>query len=125
MTKTVSEADVALFADLTGDSSPLHLDEDCATRTRFKGKMAHGILSAGWISAVLGTKLPEPGSVYLSRSLNLLKPVRIGDTITATVGVSRISEKGRVVTLETGCTTQDGVEVLEGEATLLIEEVRE
>ena len=125
MTKTISEADVALFADLTGDLNPLHLDEDFAKRTRFKGKIAHGILSAGLISAVLGTKLPGPGSIYLRQSLNFLKPVRVGDTITATVRVSRFSEKERVVTLETGCTNQDGVEVLEGEATLLIEEVRE
>lgn len=122
LTKTITEDDVTLFAEVTGDKNPLHLDEDFAKMTRFGGRIAHGILSAGLISAVLGTKLPGPGSIYLSQSLNFLKPVGFGDTITATVKVVRYREDKGIVILETLCTNQDDVEVLSGQAVMLIEE---
>jgi 3-hydroxybutyryl-CoA dehydratase len=125
LTKTIAEADISMFADVTGDRNPLHLDEVFAQKTRFRGRIAHGILSAGLISAVLGMKLPGPGSIYLSQNLNFLKPVKIGDVITATVEVVRYRQDKGIVTLDTRCTNQDGVEVLSGEAVLLIEEVQE
>lgn len=123
LTKTVTEADISLFAGATGDFNPLHIDEEFAKRTRFGERIAHGFLTAGLISAVLGTRLPGPGSIYLSQSLNFHKPVRIGDTITATVEVSAYNEEKRIVTLETNCYNQDGVVVLSGEAVVLLEEV--
>ncbi|HEX5958739.1 MAG TPA: MaoC family dehydratase, partial [Hyphomicrobiaceae bacterium] len=79
-TRTISEADIVLYAGLSGDTNPVHLDEEFARPTMFKGRIAHGMLTAGFISAVLGTKLPGPGSVYLSQSLKFKAPVRIGDT---------------------------------------------
>lgn len=123
LTKTVSEADISLFAGVTGDLNPLHIDKEFAKKSRFGERIAHGLLSAGLISAVLGTRLPGPGSIYLSQSLNFHKPVKIGDTITATVKVSAYNEEKRIVTLETTCYNQDGVMVLSGEAVVLLEEV--
>jgi len=123
LTKTVTEADIALFAGVTGDFNPLHIDREFAKRTRFGERIAHGFLSAGLISAVLGTKLPGPGSIYLRQSLNFHKPVKIGDTITAIVKVTAYNEEKRIVTLETNCYNQDGVMVLSGEAVVLSEEV--
>jgi 3-hydroxybutyryl-CoA dehydratase len=120
--KTITEEDVSLFADVTGDRNPIHLDAAFAQKTRFGGRIAHGILSAGLISAVLGMKLPGPGSIYLSQTLNFLHPVKIGDMITATVEVVRYREDKGIVTLDTRCTNQEGVEVLSGEAVLLMEE---
>jgi len=123
LTKTVTEADICLFAGVTGDFNPLHIDGQFAKRTRFGERIAHGLLSAGLISAVLGTRLPGPGSIYLSQSLNFHKPVKIGDTITATVKVTAYNEEKRIVTLETKCYNHDGVVVLSGEAVVLLEEV--
>jgi 3-hydroxybutyryl-CoA dehydratase len=85
--KTVAESDIYLFAGITGDLNPAHINEAYAKTTYFKGRIAHGMLSAGFISAVLGTILPGPGTVYLHQELNFLAPVRIGDTITARVEV--------------------------------------
>ena len=124
LTKTITEADIALFAGLTGDFNPLHLDKEFAKRTRFGERIAHGLLTAGLISAVLGTSLPGPGSIYLSQSLNFHEPVKIGDTITAAVKVSAYNREKRVVTLETKCHNQDGIVVLSGKAVLLLEGVR-
>ena len=84
VTKTVTETDVYLFAGITGDLNPAHTDEVSASQTRFGGRIAHGILGAGFISAVLGMKLPGPGTIYLGQELRFTKPVRIGDTNTAT-----------------------------------------
>jgi 3-hydroxybutyryl-CoA dehydratase len=120
LAKTITEADICLFAGVTGDFNPLHMDKEFAKKTRFGERIAHGILSAGLISAVLGTKLPGPGSIYLSQSLNFHGPVRIGDTVTATVQVTAYGEKG-IVTMATTCCNQDGVVVLSGEAVLLLE----
>jgi len=118
-TKTVSESDVYQFAGVTGDFNPAHVNEEFAKGTMFKGRIAHGMLSAGFISAVLGTKLPGPGCIYLKQELSFLAPVKIGDTVTATVEVKElISEKNKVV-LRTLCKNQDGKEVLDGEAVMM------
>lgn len=122
-TKTITEADISLFAGVTGDLNPLHVDKEFAKRTRFGERIAHGFLTAGLISAVIGTRLPGPGSIYLSQSLSFQKPVKIGDTITATVEVTAYHKEKRIVTLETKCHNQDNVVVLSGEAVVLLEEV--
>ena len=113
--KTVTDADIYLFAGVTGDLNPAHIDENYAQGTFFKTRIAHGMLSAGFISAVIGTRLPGPGTVYMRQTLDFLAPVRIGDTVTATVEVVEKVEKKRV-RLKTICTNQEGVAVLEGEA---------
>ena len=113
--KTVTDADIYLFAGVTGDLNPAHIDEAYAQGTFFKTRIAHGMLSAGFISAVIGTRLPGPGTVYMHQSLDFLAPVRIGDTVTATVEVIEKLEKKRV-RLKTTCTNQEGVTVLDGEA---------
>jgi 3-hydroxybutyryl-CoA dehydratase len=114
--KTVTDADIYLFAGVTGDLNPAHIDEDYARGTFFKTRIAHGMLSAGFVSAVIGTRLPGPGTVYMRQTLDFLAPVRIGDTVTATVEViEKLNEKKRV-RLKTICTNQEGVKVLEGEA---------
>jgi 3-hydroxybutyryl-CoA dehydratase len=123
LTKTITEADISLFAGVTGDFNPLHVDGEFAKRTRFGERIAHGLLTAGLISAVLGTRLPGPGSIYLSQSLNFRRPVKIGDTVTATVKVSDYDVEKRIITLETSCYNQDGDVVLSGEAVLLLEDV--
>ena len=114
--KTVTEADVVLFAGVTGDLNPAHIDEAYAEGTFFKTRIAHGMLSAGFISAVIGTRLPGPGTIYMHQSLNFLAPVAIGDTVTAVAEVvEKIEEKGRV-RLKTTCVNQKGTTILDGEA---------
>ena len=114
--KTVTDADIYLFAGVTGDFNPAHIDEEYAQGTFFKTRIAHGMLSAGFISAVIGTRLPGPGTVYMRQTLDFLAPVRIGDTVTATVAVIEKLEEKKRVRLKTTCTNQEGVTVLEGEA---------
>jgi 3-hydroxybutyryl-CoA dehydratase len=114
--KTVTEADIYLFAGVSGDMNPAHIDETYAQGTFFKTRIAHGILSASFISAVIGTRLPGPGSVYMRQTLEFLAPVRIGDTVIASVEViEKLAEKKRV-RLKTTCVNQDGIQVLDGEA---------
>ena len=114
--KTISEADVYLFAGVTGDLNPAHIDESYAQKTFFKTRIAHGMLLAGFISAVIGTRLPGPGAIYIRQELNFLAPARMGDTITARVEVAEVlAEKKRVV-LKTTCVNQEGTLVLDGEA---------
>ncbi len=125
LTRVVSEGDVQLFAQITGDYNPIHFDADFAQGTRFKSPIAHGILSAGFISAVLGTKLPGPGGVYLSQSLKFLLPVRIGDTITAEVVVTHFDEARSRLRLNTRCFNLDGKDVLVGEAEILLDRMKE
>jgi 3-hydroxybutyryl-CoA dehydratase len=121
-TKTVSEEDVVLFAKVTGDNQPLHLDDSFAAKTRFKKRIAHGMLSAGFISAALGTKLtPDAVVVYLAQQLRFRLPVAIGDTITAEVEVTAIDPEKNVVTLRTDCVNQSGEAVVKGEATVLLD----
>ena len=121
LTKTISEADIYLFAGITGDLNPLHVNEEYAKTTIFKERIAHGILTAGLISAVLGTRLPGPGAVYLSQTLRFTAPVRFGDTITACVEVVEKIDEKRRIRLKTVCTNQKGKLVIEGEAVLLLE----
>ena len=114
--KTISESDIYLFAGVTGDLNPAHINEAYAHGTFFKERIAHGMLLAGFISAVIGCHLPGPGTIYIKQDLKFLAPARIGDTITAEATVTEIiSEKNRVI-LKTTCTNQDGITVLEGEA---------
>jgi 3-hydroxybutyryl-CoA dehydratase len=113
--KTVSESDIYLYAGVTGDFNPAHINEVYAGNTVFKRRIAHGMLTAGFISAVMGNKLPGPGTIYLKQELTFLATVRIGDTITAKVEVLQIMEKNRV-RLRTYCVNQDGTTVLDGEA---------
>ncbi len=117
--KTVTETDIYLYAGITGDFNPAHINETYAKNTFFKTRIAHGMLTAGFISAVLANKLPGAGTIYLKQEMSFLAPVRIGDTITARVEVLElITEKNRV-RLKTTCTNQDNVVVLEGEAQVM------
>jgi 3-hydroxybutyryl-CoA dehydratase len=115
-TKTISESDVYLYAGLTGDLNPAHINEAYAEKTFFKTRIAHGMLPAGFISGVLGMKLPGPGTIYVKQELNFLAPVRIGDTITARAEVIEIVADKNRVRLRTTCANQDGKVVLDGEA---------
>ena len=117
--KTIGESDVYLFAGITGDLNPAHTDEVSASQTPFGGRIAHGILSAGLISAVLGMQLPGPGTIYLGQELKFTKPVHIGDTVTATATVSEIVAEKNIVKLETICTNQNGDVVVKGMATVM------
>jgi len=116
--KTISESDVYLFAGITGDLNPAHINEAYAQKTFFKTRIAHGMLSAGFVSAVLGNQLPGPGSIYVRQELNFLAPMRIGDTITARVEVIEKNQEKNRVRLRTTCVNQDGTKVTEGEAVI-------
>ena len=118
--KTVTEADVTLFAGITGDFNPAHVNEEAARRGRFGGRIAHGMLTAGLVSAVLGTRLPGPGCIYVGQTLRFTRPVRIGDTVTARVEVTELRPEGRRVILATTCRNQEGETVLEGEAEVMV-----
>lgn len=113
--KTVTEADIVLFAAVTGDTNPMHLNAEYAKGTIFGERIAHGMLAAGLITKVLGTQLPGPGTIYLSQSLKFRAPVRIGETVTATVRVAELHPEKNRATLSTICTVA-GKPVLEGEA---------
>lgn len=117
--KTVSETDVYLFAGITGDFNPAHVNEVEASKSRFQGRIAHGILSAGFISAAIAMKLPGPGTIYLGQELRFVKPVRIGDTITAVVTVTELQVEKNIVKLKTICTNQKGETVVSGIATVM------
>lgn len=114
--KTVTEADVYLYAGLSGDLNPAHINEAYAQKTFFKTRIAHGMLVAGFISAVLGTQLPGPGTIYIRQELNFLAPVRMGDTITARVEVVDVNTEKKKVRMKTTCVNQNGETVLDGEA---------
>ncbi len=113
-TKTVTEADVYNFAGVSGDFNPAHINEEYAKNTMFKGRIAHGVLSVSFISTVIGTLLPGPGSIYLSQEVKFRKPVYFHDTITATVKVTEIIEEKERIVLDTVCTNQKGEEVITG-----------
>lgn len=118
-TKTVTEADIVKFAEVSGDNNPVHLDEAFAQSTMFKGRIAHGMLSAGFISTVIGTKLPGSGTIYMSQTLRFKAPVRIGDTVTATCTITEIIAEKRRAVLNTVCKVGDTV-VIEGEALVMV-----
>jgi 3-hydroxybutyryl-CoA dehydratase len=116
--KTVTEADIILFAGISTDVNPAHLDEEYAKTTMFGGRIAHGMLSAGFISAVLANHLPGPGTIYLSQTLKFKAPVRPGDTVRATVTVKEVNVAKNRVTLDTVCTV-GGKVVIEGECLMM------
>ncbi len=116
--KVVTDRDIEMFAEVSTDHNPVHLNDDYAKATMFKGRIAHGMLSAGLISAVIGEQLPGHGTIYLGQSLKFTAPVRPGDEVTATVTVTAIDPAKRRVTLETHCAVGDTV-VIKGEAQVL------
>ena len=113
--KTVTEADILMYAAVSLDTNPVHVNEEAGKESIFGGRIAHGMLSAGLISAVLGTKLPGPGTIYLGQTLRFKAPVKIGDTVTATVEVTALDPAKNRATLKTVCTVA-GKTVIEGEA---------
>lgn len=116
--KTITEADILLFAAVSGDTNPVHINAEFAAGTMFKERIAHGMLSAGLVSTVLGTRLPGPGTIYLSQTLKFKAPVKPGDTVTATVTVREVNvEKNRVI-LDTVCTV-GGKTVIDGECLMM------
>ena len=121
LSRSICEIDIQQMAEITGDTNPVHVDEEFARKTRFGGCIAHGVFCSGLISAVLGTKLPGPGSVYLKQSLQFLLPVRVGDTVTAEVEVTDWRADKRIIVLKTNCFNQDGEAVAEGEAVLIVD----
>ena len=118
LSRTISEDDILLFALVSGDHNPIHLNAEYAKRSFFGKRIAHGFLIGSLISAVLGNDLPGPGSIYLGQTLKFLAPIHIGDTVTVTVKVVALREDKRIVTLHTECTNQHGALVLSGEATI-------
>jgi acyl dehydratase len=121
ISRQITSDDIHAFAELTGDHNPLHLDEAVAAQTRFGRRIAHGMFGASLISAVLGTSLPGPGSIYLNQTLQFLAPVYVDDTITARVTVKKIRAEKAIVTLETICENQHGETIIRGEAIVLVE----
>jgi 3-hydroxybutyryl-CoA dehydratase len=118
LTRVASEAVIQAFAELSGDDNPIHLDEAYAKTTSFGGRIAHGMLGAAYISAVLGSRLPGPGAIYLSQSLRFRRPVRLGDEVTARVTVKTLDAERGQVTLATVCEV-NGKPVMDGEAVVL------
>ncbi|HTZ76655.1 MAG TPA: MaoC family dehydratase [Stellaceae bacterium] len=117
--RTVTEADLVLFSGISGDSNPVHMNATYAAKTRFKGRIVHGMLSASFLSTVIGMKLPGPGTIYLKQNLNFRAPVRIGDTVEATVTIADIvREKARIV-LQTVCRVGETV-VIDGDALVMV-----
>ena len=117
--KTVTETDIILFAGISTDVNPVHLDEEFAKTTQFGGRIAHGMLSAGFISTVLGTKLPGPGAIYLAQTLKFKAPVKIGDTVVARCTIKELNAEKRKAKFDTICTVRGKV-VLEGEADIMV-----
>ena len=117
--KTVTETDVYLFAGITVDLNPAHTNPVASEKTMFKGRIAHGMLSAGFISTVLGMYMPGPGTIYMGQELKFTAPVRIGDTITATGTVIELNVEKNRCKIETVCTNQDGKVVTTGVATVM------
>jgi len=118
--RTITDELIRAFAELSGDHNPIHLDEDFAAKTRFGRRIAHGMLSGAFISAVLGFEFRERKIVYLSQTMKFTAPVFIGDTVTTTATVRNIREDKGIVTLETTCTKQDGTVAVQGQAMVMI-----
>jgi len=117
--KTVTDADIVLIAGVSGDNNPVHVNEDYARKTIFKGRIAHGMLSVCFISTAIGTRLPGPGAIYVSQSLRFKAPVRVGDTVAARVTVKELMPAKKRVVLTTVCTVGETV-VVEGEALMMV-----
>ncbi len=119
LVREVSERDIQLFGALSGDINPVHFDDEYAQGTMFKGRIVHGIWSVALFSTLLGMQLPGPGTIYLGQTSQFRRPIRVGDTITATVTVATKDDDTKRVTLTCVCTNQDGTEVTLGEATVI------
>lgn len=123
LTQTVRSDDLVRFAETSGDSNPVHLDEAYAATTRFGKRIAHGMLVASYVSALLGTHFPGPGTIYLSQSLKFVRPVFIGDTLEIVATVTKFREDKAILTMETAVSNQHGETVLTGEAVCLVSDV--
>ena len=121
--KTITSADIEIFAALSGDHNPLHLNSEYAAKTRFKQRIAHGMLTASLISTVIGMYLPGPGAIYLGQELKFIKAVFVDDTITASVTMDVFDQEKKLMTLKTSCINQHGETVLRGEAKVRYEPV--
>lgn len=117
--KTITDADIVLFAGISGDTNPVHLNHEFASETIFEGRIAHGMLSAAFISTVIGTKLPGPGCIYVSQSLRFKAPVRVNDTVSARVTITKLVPEKKFIEMETVCSVA-GNPVLVGEATVMV-----
>jgi acyl dehydratase len=123
LSKTITQNDIGHFAELVGDLNPVHVNPDFAKKTRFGRPIAHGMWGLSLVSAVLGTKLPGPGTIYLSQTVRFIAPVYPGDTLTAKVRVLEVRQDKPIVKLETTCENQEGTLILTGEALVLVEDV--
>jgi 3-hydroxybutyryl-CoA dehydratase len=123
LVKTITQSDIEQFAELVGDRNPVHVNPDFAKRTRFGRPIAHGMWGLSLVSAVLGTKLPGPGTIYLSQTVQFKAPVFAGDTLTAKVKVLEVRQDKPIVKLETTCENQKGELILKGESLVLVEDV--
>lgn len=117
--RTITESDVYLFGGVTGDLNPAHTNQVASEKTMFKGRIAHGMLTASYISTILGMYLPGPGTIFLSQETKFLKPVHFGDTITAKVTATEVNVEKNIVSFDTECVNQEGVKVLVGKATVM------
>lgn len=117
--KTITDADIVLFAGVSGDTNPVHMNEDYARGTMFGGRIAHGMLSASFISTVMGTRLPGPGCIYMTQNLRFKAPVRVGDTLVARVTVAELMPEKRRAVMRTVCTVGKTV-VIEGDALVMV-----
>lgn len=120
LSRKVRKDDIMSFAEITGDFNPMHVDEAYAAKTPFKGCISHGMLTASYISAVFGMRLPGPGAIYISQTLNFHRPVHIGDTVTTTVRVAEMLPAHNRVMFDCVCHNEAGKAVLEGEAVLMV-----
>jgi 3-hydroxybutyryl-CoA dehydratase len=120
-TRTVTDADIVMFAGVSGDTNPLHLSNDFADGTMFEGRIAHGMLTASFISTLIGTRLPGPGAIYMSQNLKFLAPVRPGQTVNTRATITDINREKARITLHTQCMVGDEV-VIEGEALIKVPE---
>jgi len=119
VSRTVTDTDLRNFSGVSGDTNPMHLNEEYAQRTPFAGTIVHGLLTASLLSAVIGTKLPGPGCIYISQSLRFLAPVRVGDTVYATATVKQLIPDRKRAVLETKCVVK-GITVIDGEAVVKV-----
>ncbi len=117
--KTITDADIITFAGISGDTNPVHLNHEFASETMFEGRIAHGMLTASFISTVIGTKMPGAGCIYVSQNLRFKAPVRSGETVTATCTVTKLIPEKRLIELKTVCTVS-GKPVVDGEATIMV-----
>jgi len=117
--KTITDTDIVVFAGISGDTNPVHLNHEFASQTMFEGRIAHGMLSAGFISTVIGTKMPGPGCIYVAQSLKFKAPVRVGETVAAHCTVTELMPEKKFIKMSTQCMVGDKV-VIDGEATIMV-----